>query len=90
MRTSTNISLCANEVSIGTRLEVVDRDLTFPDGPRARQTAASTVAHGGEILGGIGLTPATRPTVPRLRTTGSAITFSASRKIGHTATTHPT
>ena len=56
----------------------------IPDGPRATQTAASTRADRGQVLGGVGL--AQRATHrAAIATTGSAMTRSASRKIGHTA-----
>ena len=56
----------------------------IPDGPRATQTAPSTPQTVVRSSAGSAW-HSEPPTVPRLRTTGSAMTRSASRKIGHTA-----
>ena len=55
-----------------------------PTGPRTRQTAPRTVQTVVRSSAGSAW-HSEPPIVPRLRTTGSAITRSASRKIGHTA-----
>ena len=68
---------------IGAFEEVVDRISRDPE-PAAVQTASST-AHTVVRSSAGSAWHSDPPTVPRFRTTGSAISSSASRKIGHTA-----
>ena len=85
MRTSMSISLSASDGLVRAVEEVVDADLALTG--RAADHAHRVEHRRTPWSGPRRDRPGTaiRRAVPRLRTTGSAITRSASRKIGHTA-----
>ncbi len=62
-------------------MEVVEGELAHPRRPADDACRTEHRADRRQVLGGVGLADRP-PSVPRLRTTGSAMTFSASRKIG--------
>ncbi|CFE46731.1 Uncharacterised protein [Mycobacterium tuberculosis] len=84
IRTSIRTSLWASAVSYGPTRKSSIAISRSPEGPFARHTASRTV-HTVDRSSAGSAWQSEPPRVPRLRTTGSAITRSASRKIGHTA-----
>ena len=84
MRTSMSISPSPTAVSYGPRWNSSMVTTRSPAGPRITQLASSVV-HTADRSSDGSAWHSEPPSVPRLRTTGSAITRSASRKIGNDA-----
>ena len=80
-RTSSRISSCSTEVSYGPRCRSAIGIVRRPAGPSMTSSAESTSHTVVESSAGSAW-QSEPPRVPRLRTTGSAITFSASCRIG--------